>query len=247
MDFTIDAKPEPKRQAGAGVPTLIAQTMDWVGTFSNGLPNYLCQQLTTRYVEFSKDDGWQAQDVITAKMVYEDGKENYQDITVGGKRVNKGMLELGGATSTGEYAATLRALFWPGTKTEFDFAKSSTVGETAVSVYNYTVDLPHSNWTIKVGGQVLRPAYSGEVWVNKATGEVRKIEMAADNIPKNFPMRSIYSSVAYDPVRLGTATFLLPVVSVNQSCERKSATCSKNDVEWRNYQKFSGLSTIVFK
>ena len=245
-EFTIEEHSDPKKLS-SGTPTLVAQTMEWVNTFANGLPNFICQQITTRYAKESRSEDWQPLDVVTAKVIYEDGGEKYQDITLGGKKTSKSMLQLGGSTSTGEFAAILRGLFWPGTKANFHFAKPATIGATPVSVYDFEVDLAHSDWTIKVGGQSLKPAYSGQVWINKSTGEVRKIEMQADNVPANFPLKSVYSSVAYDPVKLGTSTFLLPVLAVNQSCDRKSSTCNKNDVEWRNYQKFSGASTITFQ
>lgn len=245
-EFTIEDNIEPQRLS-TGVPTLIAQTMEWVGTFTNGLPNFLCQQITTRYAEASKSEGWQPVDIITAKVVYENGGETYKDISLGGKKTNKSMLELGGSTSTGEFAATLRDVFSPATQAKFQFSKTAQVASTTVSVYHFTVELPNSHWSIKVGSQLLRPAYSGDVWINKSNSEVRKIEMQADNVPANFPMRSVYTSVAYDPVRLGTSNFLLPVVAVNQACERKSTTCSKNDVEWRDYHKYSGESTISYQ
>lgn len=245
-EFTIEDNAPPQKLS-SGVPTLIAQTMDWVGSFTNGLPNFLCQQITTRYAEASKSEGWQPIDIITAKVVYENGGETYKDISLGGKKTNKTMLELGGSTSTGEFAATLRDVFSPATQAHFQFSKTAQVGSTTVSVYHFTVDLPNSHWSIKVGAQLLRPAFSGEVWINKSNSEVRKVEMQADNVPANFPMRSIYTSVAYDPVRLGTSNFLLPVVAVNQACERKSTTCSKNDVEWRDYHKYSGESTVTYQ
>ena len=48
-----------------------------------------------------------------------EGKEDYREITVGGKRTNKSMLELGGSTSTGEFASTLHSLFSPASQTQF--------------------------------------------------------------------------------------------------------------------------------
>jgi hypothetical protein len=92
----------------------------------------------------------------------------------------------------------------------------------------------------------LRPAYSGSVWIDRSTAEVRRIEMQADNIPKDFPMDSLAWAVDYDSVSLGTAKFLLPVHAENLSCQRGSTICSKNEVEFRDYHKYSGESTITF-
>jgi hypothetical protein len=247
MDFTItDEKTEQaKKPSAAG--DLIARTKAWSESFTQGLPNFVCEQVTTRYMEESRASDWQAQDVVSAKVIYEDGKEQYQGITVGGKRTNKSMMELGGSTSTGEFASTLRGLFSDYAAAEFKFQQSSSVNRTPISIYDYKILLRHSDWTITIGGQDLHPAYSGTVWVDKTTAAVRRIEMQADNVPKNFPSDTMAMTVDYEPVHLGTSTFLLPVHSENLSCFRGTTICSKNVIDFRDYHKYSGESSVEFK
>jgi hypothetical protein len=247
IDFTIgDEKTEVKKKPSA-YGELIDRTKQWSETFSQGLPNFVCNQVTTRYVERSRSEGFEANDVLSAKVVYEDGKENYQEIMVGGKRTNKSMRELGGSTSTGEFASTLRSLFSDYVNAEFKFHESSTVGKTPVAIYDFKVLLPHSDWEIQMGSQRLHPAYSGSVWVDKTTGEVRHIELQADNIPKNFPGDTEATTLDYEPVRLGTSNFYLPVHSENLSCFRGTSICTKNVIDFRDYHKYSGESSVEFK
>ena len=204
--------------------------------------------MTTRYMEQSKSSGWEAQDVLTAKVIYEDGKEEYKEITVGGKRTNKSMLEVGGgSTSTGEFASTLRSLFSDASRAEFKLNQSTSIGRTPAVIYEFQVPLRNSDWFINVGGQSLRPSYSGSVWIDKNTTEVRRIEMKAENVPKDFPMDTILWAVDYESVSLGTSKFLLPVHAENISCQRGSTICSKNETDFRDYHKYSGESTIEFK
>jgi hypothetical protein len=243
-DFTIGDDSGPAKPAAS--QDLVDRTKEWAETFTNGLPNFVCQQSTTRYMEESRSAGWQAIDVVTAKVVYEDGKEDYREITVGGRRTNKSMLELGGSTSTGEFASTLHSLFSPPSQTQFKFYQSTTVGQSPAAIYDFKVLLHNSDWFVKVGGQSLRPAYSGSVWIDRSTAQVRRIEMQADNIPKDFPLDSVQWAVDYDDVRLGTAPFLLPVHAENLSCQRGSTICTKNAVDFRDYHKYSGESTITF-
>ncbi len=245
-DFTIEDNTNRPKPKGNGLE-LVNKAMDWASTFTNGLPNFVCQQMTTRYVEQSRSEGWQPVDVVTAKVIYEDGKERYQEITVGGKRTSKSMLDLGGSTSTGEFASTLQSLFSPRSQTDFKFVQSTTIGSTPATIYDFKVALPNSDWFIKVGGQALKPAYSGSVWIDKSTAEVRRIEMQADKIPQDFPLDSVQWAVDYDVVRLGTASFLLPVHAENLSCQRGTSICSKNAVDFRDYHKYSGESTVTFK
>ena len=244
-DFTIGTD-EPPVKRGKG-DDLVERTRDWAATFTNGLPNFLCQQSTTRYVEQTRSEGFQPIDVVTAKVLYEDGREKYSEITVGGRHTNKSMMEIGGSTSTGEFASVLSGLFEPASQTEFKFYQSTTVAREAAAIYDFKVALHNSNWTIQVGGQTLRPAYSGSIWIDKASAQVRRIEMQADNVPKDFPDDTIASAVDYEEVPLGTAKFLLPVHAENLSCQRGSSICTKNAIDFRDYHKYTGESTIEFK
>lgn len=245
-DFTIDGD-EPRVKPGSASATLVDKTRHWSETFTTGLPNYVCDQLTTRYLQRSRSSDWEPLDIITAKVVYEDGREDYREITVGGKRTNKSMMELGGSTSEGEFASTLHSLFSQPTAAEFKLYESTSVDGSAAAIYDFKVLLHHSDWLIKVGGQELLPAYSGSVWIDKATGEVRRLEMQADRIPKDFPLDSIQMAVDYDKVHLGTSEFLLPVHSENLACQRGSPICTKNTIDFRDYHKYAGESTIEFK
>jgi hypothetical protein len=85
------------------------------------------------------------------------------------------------------------------------------------------------------------------VWIERSTGEVRRIEMQADHIPVDFPLDSIQWAVDYDSVSLGTAKFLLPVHAENLACQRGSSICTKNTTDFRDYHKYAGESTITFK
>jgi hypothetical protein len=245
-DFTID-EDSPRARPNSPADALVDKTKAWAMTFTNGLPNYVCDQLTTRYIEHSRSSGWEPLDVITAKVVYEDGREDYRDITVGGKKTNKSMMDLGGTTSTGEFASTMHSLFSSATDAEFKLYESTSVDGSAAAIYNFKVALHRSDWLIKVGGQELLPAYSGSVWLDKSTGEVRRLEMQADNIPKDFPFDTVEMAVDYDRVHLGTSEFLLPVHSENIACQRGSPICTKNAIDFRDYHKFTGESTIEFK
>jgi hypothetical protein len=245
-DFTINTDSDQPKIVRSG-DDLIDRAKEWAATFTQGLPNFVCEQLTTRYMEESRSSGWQPLDVVTAKVVYEDGKEDYREITVGGKRTNKSMMELGGSTSTGEFATTLRNLFSDRTQAKFKLFQSTSIGETRAAIYDFKVDLRNSDWFTTVGSQALLPAYSGSVWIDKSTGQVRRIEMQADNVPKDFPLVSIEWAVDYDEASLGVGKFLLPAHAENLGCWRRASICTKNAIDFRNYHKYSGESTITFK
>ena len=56
-DFTIGDDSGPAKPAVSASQDLINRTKEWAETFTNGLPNFVCQQSTTRYMEESQISG----------------------------------------------------------------------------------------------------------------------------------------------------------------------------------------------
>ncbi len=236
-----EAKPAPM-----GDP-VVEKARGAVASFDEKLPNYVCRQVTTRYSSAARPISWQALDVVTADVVYEDGKEDYRNVAINGKATSKKMEQLPGSWSTGEYASTLTDVFAPSTAAEFYPRRESTIAGRAAVVYDFSVDQPHSHWTVQVASQMLRPAYRGSVWIDKQTYRVLRVEMQARKIPEEFPLDTVESAVDYEFVRLGgTAEYLLPVHAEMLSCERGANACSRNTIDFRNYHKFEGESSITF-
>ena len=224
---------------------LIDRAAEAAFAFSEKLPNYVCQQFTTRYV--GRGSSFQAQDVVSASLVYENGKEDYRNIAINGKTQNKKMMDIEGSSSTGEFGTILANIFHPGTAATFKFVKESVNSSHNTGVYDFEVTQSHSNWEIRgEGGKTVLPPYKGTVWIDVNNARVLRIEMQTSSMPEDFPIDLVETAVDYDYVNLGTERFLLPVKSENLSFQRGSNICSKNVVEWRNYHKYLGESKIVF-
>jgi len=225
---------------------LLQRANEAAANFLTGLPNYICTQVTTRYQSETKTPNWQAIDNISAELVYENGKESYRNLQINGKATKKSPEETG-AWSSGEFGTILADLFSPATAADFHFVRDTTANRLKASSYDFQVDRPHSHWKIAVLGQFLLPAYQGSVTIEKATGHVLRIEMQAKEIPKQFPEDVVETTVDYDYVSLGTGDkYLLPTHAELLSCERGSYRCQRNTIDFRNYHKFTGESTIKF-
>jgi hypothetical protein len=214
--------------------------------YMEGLPNYVCQEVTTRYVSETRQPNWQVIDVVSAEVVYENRKESYRNLTINGKPTKKAPEDTG-AWSSGEFGTILRNLFEPGTDADFKYAEDDTIAHQSASVYKFAVERMRSSWKIWVPGQYILPAYKGSVWVDKQTANTLRIEMQAQDIPEEFPRIATETAVDYDYITLGTPEkFLLPVRAEVLSCARGSNECERNVIEFRNYHKFTGESTIKF-
>ncbi len=164
----------------------IAKAREMAGTFVEGLPNYVCQEMTTRYASETRVPSWNVIDIVSADVVYENGKESYRNLMINSKPTKKPPEE-SGAWSTGEFGTILANLFSPGTDAAFKFAQDDTIAHIAASVYDFQVTRQRSSWKIWVPGQYILPAYKGSVWIDKQSAHALRIEMQAKDIPEEFP------------------------------------------------------------
>ncbi|HEV2445514.1 MAG TPA: hypothetical protein VGS58_06315, partial [Candidatus Sulfopaludibacter sp.] len=226
---------------------LIRKATDAALDFTENLPNYVCTEMMTRYQSETARPNWQPIDVIGAEVIYEEHKESYRNLTQNGRKINKKMEELDGAWSTGEFGTVLIDLFSPATAADFHYKRDSRTSGITARVYDFDVDHRHSHWQIGMGSQTYLPAYKGSVWIDPATSRVLRIEMQAYGFPDDFPTDHVESATDYEYTRLGDAQqYLLPVHSESLSCQRGTNLCSRNAIDFRNYHKYTGESTISY-
>lgn len=214
--------------------------------FAEKLPNFFCQQVTLRYSgEGRRNIEWKLQDRIELELMFVDGKESYRNIKRNGKTLKSGNPQDTGTWSSGEYATVSLDVLASNTAARFKPAGDSEVGGRPARKFSYVVDQPNSHWKIDFGnGPVLFPAYKGAVWIDKQTDRVLRVEMIARQIPESYPMDVVEMTVDYGMVKIGQAEYLLPTRAENLACGRLSVTCTRNEVTYKNYRKFTAESTI---
>ena len=201
----------------------------------------------SRYESSTRPANWQPIDVVGTEVIYENGKEDYRKITLNGRPINKKIEEVGGSWSTGEFGTILIDLFSPSTAADFHYNRDSRIAGIPTKEYDFSIKHANSHWEIHMGGQTYDPGYSGTVWIDPASARVMRIEMSARSFPSDFPSDDVESATDYEYVRLGDAKqYLLPVHSENLSCQRGTNDCSRNVIDFRNYRKYTGESTITF-
>jgi hypothetical protein len=225
---------------------VVAEARVAADNFTEGLPNFTVTQYTTRYYSYSLPAQWRVLGVVSADVVCVDGKEDYRNILVNGKSSNV-PVEKTGAWSTGEFVVTLQSILSPMSDAEFTRVGDDLIVNRQAFVYNYSVRREKSSWRIVAeDGRTEAPAYHGKIWIDKESHRVLRIEERTGPMSASFPYDKAESTLDYDFVRIGAETFLLPVHSENLACKRGSAQCSRNDIEFRNYRKFTADSTITY-
>ncbi len=246
----IPSKPAEPRTTRAQFEedAVIAKARDVAAQFSGVLPNFFCQQVTTRYESEHPKQGWDALDIVTSDVAYENGKESYKNIKINNKPVNKAMEDIEGTHSTGEFSSILEGLLDPGTGATFRRTGTETIHGRTTYVFHFEVPRERSHWRIEAPSQLYYAAYSGSIWIDKQTSRALRIEQQAKSMPILFPFDTVETATDYDFVRLSTPEqFLLPVDAEVLSCVRGTSTCARNKIEFRNYRKFGADTSITFE
>lgn len=215
-----------------------------VFSFSDTLPDFICDQLTDRYRSRSTPPKWKLQDRISAEVLLVNGKESYRNIKRNGKKLKRGTPQATGAWSTGEFSTMMQDLFSHATRAEFSRAKPSEIGGKMAEIYEYTVEQSNSHFRIDFEGHVMEPAYRGSVWIDPDSLRVVRIEVQPREIPPDYPMDTIELTIDYGLVRISGQDYLLVTKAENLSCKRYSKYCARNEIEFRNYRKFAVESSI---
>jgi hypothetical protein len=249
---TPQAATAPQPAAANAPPAQIADDVitkarDIAFSYSETLPNYVVKQVMNRYSTVPdphKAYAWQALDVVTSDLVYENRQERHTNTTVNGKPTN--FVEHTGSWSEGEFANMLLAIFSLSTHAEFQDQKSVLIRDRPAWRYEYSVAKEDSTWTLHADGKDTKPAYVGSIWIDKATNRVLRIEMAARGFASDFPLDTAESSVDYGFVTIAGNEVLLPVDADGLSCTRNSTDCTRERTEYTGYRKFDADSSITF-
>ncbi|MGH9630366.1 MAG: hypothetical protein ACRD7E_18795, partial [Bryobacteraceae bacterium] len=121
------------------------------------------------------------------------------------------------------------------------------IGSRTALVYHYTVNQPNSHWRVVAEDRSYNPAYKGSIWIDKDTSRVLRIEQQSLSLPDDFPFDKVEGVLDYNLVRIEAAAYLLPVRGENLMCQRGTNTCSRNEIHFRNYRKFTAESEIILQ
>lgn len=218
---------------------------EYARDYSKKLPNFICTQVTRRYADPSGLEFWQQQDVVTAKLSYFEQKEDYKIVLVNNHYVNTTMDRIGGATSTGEFGSMMNEIFDAKTRASFEWERWATLRGNRMHVFTYKVPQETSEWRIVYEKKdSIKPAYHGLIYVDRDTQAVMRITLEAENIPYSFPVQQAMTTLDYDFQKISTADYVLPLKAVVRM--RSAKLLIKNEVEFRNYNRFGAEATITF-
>ena len=248
LSITVPANPVPAPTAEEA-DALIGDARERAVGYRNGLPNFMCVEITDRSLDANGRGSWRHRDTITELLRYRDRNEARTVLEVDGHpAASTDPAAIKGPTSTGEFGGVLSAVFDPAAKAEFKWKETDALGTGTVQVFDYRVAKENSSYSVR-GSNGLEPtvAFHGKVFVDVATRSVRRVTLIADDLPKDFPTHASAISVDYDYISINAHDYLMPVSAEVSLLEgRREAVL--NTIQFRDYKRFgSNVKILSFR
>lgn len=212
--------------------------------YAANLPNFVCMQVTRRFEQPTgkPTDIWKELDNLSEQLTYVDGHENYQKIN-GAQRGN----DMGrGVLSAGEFGTMLRMVFRAESKAEIKWHDLEVENGKKLHVFEYSIPRATSQYMVKPNhnAAAVAVAAKGTVTVDEETYQIRRIQLAAVDLPKKFPFQESVIEVEYDVFSIGEQFSLLPKRATVRVTAGKKV--NRNAIEYLNYRKWGGTSELKF-
>jgi hypothetical protein len=214
--------------------------------YSNHLPNFVCVEVTSRSVDGSGNGNWKRLDTFSELLRYADNQETRTMLEMNGKKssVQRSDLDSNLALSAGEFGHLLNLVFSPNSKADFQWKEAAALGSETVQVLSYRV--ARENATIEIGDNNSRvgAGFHGLVYIDAATGGVRRITLQADDLPRNFSMHGASIVMDYDYVAIGAHDYLMPM-RTSLALQRGRRQTDLNEMAFRNYRRYASQTKIT--
>ena len=244
-------KPLPPPPSYEEQQRVIEEAREYALNYSKTLPDFICLQVTNRYLDRHYKPGTEGSlsvsDKLAEKLTYFDQQEKYEavshnDTSLYGKG---GADKFGGALSRGDFGTLLREIFDPKSSAEFHWERWTGLETHWMHVYTYSIDQAHSNDTLDYNNGAARAtaAYHGEIFIEKGPNVVWRITVEPEP-PASFPMQNIHQVLDYRYTELSGQKFLLPVNGT--VIMRADGVGSKNEINFRSYRRYSADTSITF-
>jgi hypothetical protein len=211
------------------------------------MPDFVVKQFITRSQAAGTTRNWRVSDRLIVGVSYRPSEgEKYRLLKVNGVMTpapdeKSDYKEAGGANSTGEFVSVLKTLFEESSRAEFKPLDTDTLRGRRTVIYTYDIERANSQWRLETESAAIVSAHRGKLWVDRERARILRIEFESYDVPDTFPIRAAAVDLDYDWVTIpGQGEYLLPSrsVSVLTTARRGETWQSRNEIRFRNYQKF---------
>ena len=223
---------------------ILETAREYARDYSKKLPNFICTQVTRRFEDPSGLEFWQGQDTVVEKLSFFEQKEDYKLLFVNNKAYTGTRERIGGTVTRGEFGTRLKEVFDPKSDATFEWERWATLRGKRMHVFHYRIRQERSEYSVRYGDSTTVPGYEGLVYIDRETMAVMRIMQDVKEMPLSFPIQGILAVLDYDFTKVADQEFVLPLKA--STVARMGKHLFKNDVEFRNYNRFGAEATITF-
>lgn len=224
---------------------LISDTRERALHYVEALPNFMCIEVTSRSYDPSGTGKWKLRDTVTELLRYYDKSESRTMIEIDGKPASNAREGMKGTFSSGELGGVLRAVFAEKARAEFEWRETDTLGTSTMQVFDYRVEQKNSEFSVVgMDNRQVMVGFHGQVYIDAAAHNVRRITLIADDMPKDFPTHYTSIGVDYDYVSINEHDYLMPS-SAQLRLKQGRREAVMNNIEFRNYRRFGSSIRIL--
>lgn len=213
--------------------------------YTESIPNFLCFRNTRFLKESSPLGRWKLDAELKERLSHEGDEDEHEIVAVDGEQ-SKGKVVFfhGGLTVSGEFGNVMRRIFDPETETVFTRMDSGSEAPDRV-ILGFVVRQDRSSMRISSGSEEeMVMGYAGEVHASRSTGQVFRIRLTMDELPKGYPIRGATWDIRYGPVKVEERELLLPVSATVEAYQEGRFV--RTEATYTDYQRYSSDSSIRF-
>jgi hypothetical protein len=216
--------------------------------YASKLPNFVADETATRY---SSDIGareWRLEDTIESEIAVKDGRLARQHIRRNGQTWDHPFNDLD-RMHWAAFGRELRPVFDPTCPTKIEFSGSQEAGGKQLLVYRFSSppggcfgQYPLREAHYK---SPYNPARTGRILVDAQHGNVIRYQEEAGGFPEHFFADRRVVEEAWDFVKIGEVSYLVPV-SAEFVSRRADGVTRRTVVEYKNHRHFEASTTVTF-
>jgi hypothetical protein len=248
-----DPEPAPDASLPAGEPHNAADP-EWAGRlkqirsriakFVSQMPNFVADEVATRYVSTGNPPDWRPSDTIESETTVKRGAITRDHIVVNGKPWESAYRELPGFKWTDAFGSQMTYLFDQKCPTTFEPGGRIVEDGKSLSVvlFSSPPDGCEFYWQ---GYEQFYPGKTGRILLDESEEKIVRLETESRAFPEAFPISSVEKQVSWDLVKIGDATHLLPV-SAQITVVLSTGEMRLARHEYKNHRHFEAASNITF-
>lgn len=212
-------------------------------SYSKGLPNFLCVEMTDRSIDPSGNGKWKHKDSFAELLRYRDSQESRTTLSVNGQRSDAKREDMNGPLSLGEFGGALSMVFNPSSKADFQWKETDALATGTVQVFSYRVAKANASMGLQDSSGKIYSGFHGLVYVDSATLGVRRVTLEADDLA-DFSIHAASVAVEYDYVAVGAHDYLMPVRGTI-SLHKGRHEADLNEIVFQNYKRYASQAKIT--